>query len=56
MAAWVFQSGLLLANWTGNLVGKGAEFQADRRVVAMGFGRSCRPPSAGSSIEGVRAR
>ena len=37
--SWVFLSGLLLSNALANIVGKNAEFQADRRVVDMGFGR-----------------
>jgi Zn-dependent protease with chaperone function len=36
--SWVFLSGLLAANAVGNLAGRGAEFQADHRAVAMGFG------------------
>jgi Zn-dependent protease with chaperone function len=36
--AWAFLSGVLLSNAIGNVVGQGAEFQADRRVVEMGFG------------------
>lgn len=38
-ASWVFLSGLLLSNAIGNVVGRNAEFEADRRVVGMGFGR-----------------
>jgi Zn-dependent protease with chaperone function len=37
--SWVFLSGLLLSNALSNAVGRNAEFQADRRVVNMGFGR-----------------
>lgn len=37
--AWVFMSGLAVSNWVSNRIGKAAEFQADRRVVEMGFGR-----------------
>lgn len=37
--SWVFLSGLLLTNALSNAVGQHAEFQADRRVVSMGFGR-----------------
>jgi Zn-dependent protease with chaperone function len=37
--SWVFISGLVASNWLSNRFGKAAEFQADRRVVAMGFGR-----------------
>lgn len=37
--AWVFMSGLALSNAVANRIGKAAEFQADRRVVEMGFGR-----------------
>jgi Zn-dependent protease with chaperone function len=37
--SWVFLSGLLLSNGIANVVGRNAELQADRRAVAMGFGR-----------------
>jgi len=37
--SWVFLSGLMLSNALANAVGKNAEFQADHRAVAMGFGR-----------------
>lgn len=37
--SWVFLSGLYASNALANLVGRDAEYQADRRVVAMGFGR-----------------
>lgn len=37
--SWVFLSGLLLTNAISNVVGRNAELQADRRAVAMGFGR-----------------
>lgn len=37
--SWVFLSGLLLSNALANIVGRNSEFQADRRAVAMGFGR-----------------
>lgn len=37
--SWVFLAGLLMTNAIGNVVGRNAEFQADRRAVAMGFGR-----------------
>ena len=37
--SWVFLSGLLLSNALANIVGRNAEFQADHRVVDMGFGR-----------------
>ena len=37
--SWVFLAGLLATNAIGNVVGRNAEFQADRRVVEMGFGR-----------------
>ncbi|MGD9996599.1 MAG: M48 family metalloprotease [Ilumatobacteraceae bacterium] len=36
--SWLFLSGLLAANAVGNVAGRGAEFQADRRAVSMGFG------------------
>ena len=36
--SWVFLSGLLVANAVGNVAGRGAEFQADRRAVQLGFG------------------
>jgi Zn-dependent protease with chaperone function len=37
--SWLFLSGLLLSNAIANAVGRTAEMQADRRAVAMGFGR-----------------
>jgi hypothetical protein len=37
--SWVFLAGLVLSNVLANIVGRNAEFQADRRVVAMGFGK-----------------
>lgn len=37
--SWVFLSGLLASNLSANVVGRRAEFRADRRVVEMGFGR-----------------
>ena len=37
--SWVFLAGLLVTNAIANVVGRNAEFQADRRVVEMGFGR-----------------
>ena len=37
--SWIFLSGLLLTNAISNVVGRNAELQADRRAVAMGFGR-----------------
>jgi Zn-dependent protease with chaperone function len=37
--SWVFLAGLGVSNALANLVGRNAEFQADRRVVAMGFGK-----------------
>ncbi len=37
--SWVFLSGLLLSNALSNMVGRNAEFDADERVVAMGFGK-----------------
>ncbi|MEO5899943.1 MAG: M48 family metalloprotease [Ilumatobacteraceae bacterium] len=39
VVSWVFLSGLMLSNAMANIVGRNAEFQADRRVVAMGFGK-----------------
>ena len=36
--AWVFLFAILVSNAIGNAVGRGAEFQADRRVTQMGFG------------------
>lgn len=38
-ASSVFLVGLLVSNALANYVGRKAEFQADRRVVGMGFGR-----------------
>jgi Zn-dependent protease with chaperone function len=37
--SWVFLSGLIISNMLANAVGRNAEFQADSRAVAMGFGR-----------------
>lgn len=37
--SWLFLSGLLLSNAIANMVGRKSELQADRRAVAMGFGR-----------------
>ncbi len=37
--SWVFLAGLGASNVLSNLVGRNAEFQADLRVVAMGFGK-----------------
>lgn len=37
--AWVFGSGFAVARYLTNRVGRSAEFSADRRVVAMGYGR-----------------
>jgi len=39
IVAWVFQLALLISNTIGNVVGKTAELQADRRVVEVGYGR-----------------
>lgn len=38
-ASWVFLAGLVVARSVGNVVGRGAEYQADGRAVEMGFGR-----------------
>lgn len=37
--SWLFLSGLIVSNMLANAVGRNAEFQADSRAVAMGFGR-----------------
>lgn len=37
--AWIFLSGLLVAQSWGNVVGRSSEYQADARAVEMGFGR-----------------
>ena len=37
--SWVFLSGIIVAKAIGNWAGRGAEFQADERVIALGFGR-----------------
>lgn len=37
--SWVFLVGLITSNALANTVGKGAEFDADRRAVEMGFGK-----------------
>ncbi len=39
VVSWVFLAALLTSTAIGNVVGRRAEFQADRRVVAMGYGR-----------------
>lgn len=36
--SWLLLSGLLVANAAGNVAGRGAEFQADQRAVALGYG------------------
>lgn len=37
--SWLFLSGLIASQALANVVGRGAEFQADRRAVHLGFGR-----------------
>lgn len=37
--AWAFEASLFAAERLNNLVGRDAEFHADKRVVALGFGR-----------------
>ena len=37
--AWVFLAALMISNQLANGIGKGSEFEADRRAVEMGFGR-----------------
>ena len=37
--SWIFLSALVLSNRIADRLGKRAEFEADRRAVAMGFGR-----------------
>jgi Zn-dependent protease with chaperone function len=37
--SWVFLAGLKASSTLANIVGRNAEFQADRRVVEMGFGK-----------------
>jgi len=37
--SWIFLSGLILSNRIANRAGRASEFEADRRAVAMGFGR-----------------
>lgn len=39
VASWPFLTALYLAAAIDNMVGHGSEFQADRRVVRMGYGR-----------------
>jgi len=39
VVAWAFLSALLVSNRIANKVGRRSEFEADRRAVAMGFGR-----------------
>lgn len=38
--SWPFVAALYAADAVGNVVGHGSEFQADRRVVRMGYGRN----------------
>ncbi|BAN03707.1 peptidase M48 family protein [Ilumatobacter coccineus YM16-304] len=38
-ASWIFTAGLRAADALANIVGHEAEFEADQRAVAMGFGR-----------------
>ena len=38
--SWPFVAALYAADALGNVVGHGSEFQADRRVVRMGYGRN----------------
>jgi Zn-dependent protease with chaperone function len=38
--SWVLLTGLIASNFLANLVGRRAEYQADQRVVSMGFGRA----------------
>lgn len=37
--SWIFLAALLASSAVGNAVGRRSEFHADRRVVAMGYGR-----------------
>jgi len=37
--SWVLLAGLIVSNSIANVVGKRAEFEADRRAMALGFGR-----------------
>lgn len=37
--AWIFVAGFSTTRYLGQVVGRSAEFQADQRVVRMGFGR-----------------
>ena len=37
--SWFFRSGYSMMRYLGNSVGRSAEFQADQRVVRMGYGR-----------------
>jgi Zn-dependent protease with chaperone function len=38
-ASWILLAGLIASQAIGNLVGRGAEFEADRRAIRLGFGR-----------------
>ena len=38
IVAWTFLATILLSNALSNLVGRGAEFEADRRTVQLGYG------------------
>ena len=40
VVSWPFVAALYAADAIGNVVGHGSEFQADRRVVRMGYGRN----------------
>jgi Zn-dependent protease with chaperone function len=37
--SWIFLAALIASTAIGNVVGRRSEFQADRRVVSMGYGR-----------------
>lgn len=37
--AWIFRAGYSVSRYLSNAVGRSAEFQADQRVVRMGYGR-----------------
>jgi Zn-dependent protease with chaperone function len=44
--AWLFLVGILTTNAIANVVGRNSEFQADRRVVRLGYG-----PELGAALE-----
>jgi Zn-dependent protease with chaperone function len=54
--AWLFLLGILTTNGIANAVGRNAEFQADHRVVEIGFGRELRAALARFVSSGLAER